>query len=200
VASSASSIPSRNADDLDASATASSRGQVVVDVANAWWNQGNPCPEGIGVENIPLDAGAQAWPGWCKVDISTGMYPKPAYLAQDVWEASMCHLMVHEYGHLLGHDHEPSGIMTENDMTYGVRVCPIPTWFTGPFYGPTPLLNPVGAYTRSEDASSDLDNDPVFTTRKKAKKAKHPCRKYKKHHKRKYRKCLRKHRKHRRRK
>ena len=49
----------------------------------------------------------------------------------------MCHIVVHEFGHLLNRTHAADGIMKPGVDTFGVRGCPQYANYTDTYFTPT---------------------------------------------------------------
>lgn len=85
-----------------------------LNVARATWGQSPECPEGVRIDRAERLAGAGTWaaaelPG-CHISLDPDFYPAPAAWAATArgrrqWAVQMCNVVVHEWGHLLGHGH-----------------------------------------------------------------------------------------------
>ena len=114
-------------------------------VARAFWGQ-SPCDR-VTVTNGEATPLAHVWavadqPG-CRIILDPTFYPRPASQPADWWEAGMCHIVVHEFGHLLNRTHAADGIMKPGVDTFGVRGCPQYANDTGTYFMPTPAPAPV---------------------------------------------------------
>jgi hypothetical protein len=85
-----------------------------VAVARATWGTEPACPEGVRLDRAQRLPDAGLWaaaemPG-CHISLDPDFYPAPAlWTATDAgraqWAEQMCNVVVHEWGHLLGHAH-----------------------------------------------------------------------------------------------
>jgi hypothetical protein len=83
-------------------------------IARSWWGGAPDCPEGLRVDRAERAAGDGVWataemPG-CHISLDPDFYPRPAAWtasawARREWQRRMCNVVVHEWGHLLGHGH-----------------------------------------------------------------------------------------------
>lgn len=99
-----------------------------VGVGKSYWGQPlSHCPNGIQITREEVLPGPYVWAnailGGCRMSLDPQFYPRPKSIAPQYWNAEMCHIIVHEYGHLLGHEHGP-GIMAAEVSANGVRGCP----------------------------------------------------------------------------
>lgn len=88
-------------------------------VAEQYWGKSVNCPDGIvvGHSSAGMDGdkvAALAVIGGCNVTLSDSWYPLPKGSDYADWNVMMCHVLVHEYGHLLGLDHSAN----MNDIMY----------------------------------------------------------------------------------
>lgn len=83
------------------------------------------------VEQVPGDA--NAWAGAVENGFRDGTpfivldpdwYPYRPGVPRAYWEAQMCTIVAHEYGHLIGRAHEPSGLMAVPVPINVVPGCP----------------------------------------------------------------------------
>jgi hypothetical protein len=140
-----------------------------VSVAKSYWGQSLHCPTGLRLTRDTHNPDPRVWAtadiSTCVLALDPDFYPQPASLPLDFWQAGMCHVVVHEYGHLLGHPHAAEGIMKPAVPVNGIRGCPqydnaTNAYFAGPAV-PPPAEPSVNAAAR----------------RKRAKRK--PCRRYK---------------------
>jgi hypothetical protein len=83
-------------------------------VARATWGAEPSCPQGVRLDRAERLGGAALWaaaemPG-CHISLDPDYYPAPAAWAATPagrahWSEQMCNVVVHEWGHLLGHGH-----------------------------------------------------------------------------------------------
>jgi hypothetical protein len=83
-------------------------------VARETWAAEPACPGGVRLDRAERLPGAGLWaaaemPG-CRISLDPDFYPAPAAWTASAagraqWEAQMCNVVVHEWGHLLGHGH-----------------------------------------------------------------------------------------------
>jgi hypothetical protein len=71
---------------------------------------------------------AAAQQGGCTIAFDPDFYPAPAGYDVRWWQAAMCSVVAHEYGHLLGYGHvnDPNNLM--NPVTPINIVAGCPTW------------------------------------------------------------------------
>jgi hypothetical protein len=91
-------------------------------IAGATWGAAPACPQGVRIDRAQRIATAGLWaaaemPG-CHISLDPDYYPAPAAWTATAtgrrhWEEQMCNVLVHEFGHLLGHDHssDPHSVM-----------------------------------------------------------------------------------------
>jgi hypothetical protein len=86
--------------------------------ADAWGGQQPDCPAGVAmtIMDDPGPSAARADVGGCHMWIN-----RTQLTANASWE-DRCKLVTHEWGHLLGHDHEPTGIMQGTPAAYDTPV------------------------------------------------------------------------------
>ena len=91
-------------------------------VAQATWGRAPDCPEGLRVDRAErisgVEVAATAERSGCHISLDPDFYPAPAsWVAtpedRRYWETTMCNVVVHEWGHMLGHTHasDPHDIM-----------------------------------------------------------------------------------------
>jgi hypothetical protein len=68
---------------------------------------------------------AAAAPGGCEIALDPDFYPAPADLAGSWYDAAMCSVVAHEWGHLLGYPHspDPADLMSPVTPVNVVRGC-----------------------------------------------------------------------------
>jgi hypothetical protein len=93
-----------------------------VAVARATWGAEPACPEGVRLDRAQRLPDAGLWaaaemPG-CHISLDPDFYPAPALWTATAagraqWGEQMCNVVVHEWGHLLGHAHvdDPHDLM-----------------------------------------------------------------------------------------
>ena len=86
--------------------------------AEAWGGQQPVCPQGVtmSVMDDPGPYAARAVLGGCRIWVN-----RPQLTATVSW-LNRCKAIVHEWGHLLGHEHEPDGIMRATSDMYATPV------------------------------------------------------------------------------
>ena len=100
--------------------------------AQAYWGAAPSCPDGISIQRAEWlpDPGvwAAAVQGGCSVAFDPDFYPAPADYDHGWYQAAMCSVVAHEWGHLLGHGHvaDPNNLM--NPVTPINIVGGCPTW------------------------------------------------------------------------
>jgi hypothetical protein len=100
--------------------------------AQAYWGAAPNCPNGISIQRAQWlpDPGvwAAAVQGGCAVAFDPDFYPAPADYDQGWYQAAMCSVVAHEWGHLLGYGHvaDPNNLM--NPITPINIVGGCPTW------------------------------------------------------------------------
>jgi hypothetical protein len=103
-----------------------------LDVARARWGAAPNCPTGISLVRAQWlpDPGvwAAAQQGGCTIAFDPDFYPAPAGYDVGWWQAAMCSVVAHEYGHLLGYGHvsDPNNLMSPVTPINIVAGCP--TW------------------------------------------------------------------------
>jgi hypothetical protein len=101
-----------------------------LDLARAHWGTGPNCPAGIGLVRAQWlpDPGvwAAAQQGGCTIAFDPDFYPAPAGYDVHWWEAAMCSVVAHEYGHLLGYPHvsDPNNLMNAVTPINLIAGCP----------------------------------------------------------------------------
>jgi Matrixin len=136
--------------------------------AQGYWGAAPNCAQGISIQRAQWlpDPGvwAAAVQGGCAMAFDPDFYPAPAGYDQGWYQAAMCSVVAHEWGHLLGYGHvaDPNNLM--NPITPINLVAGCPTWGI-PAATPaptTPLQSAVRAPAKK-------------TTRKAAKKKTSTC-------------------------
>jgi hypothetical protein len=85
--------------------------------ARAFWGRSPACAKGVTTVRAQWSADPGAWaatvPGACAIALDPDFYPRPATLDPGLWDAAMCTVVTHEWGHLLGFGHaaDPRSIM-----------------------------------------------------------------------------------------
>jgi Matrixin len=101
-------------------------------IAQAHWGAAPNCPDGLSIQRAEWlpDPGvwAAAVQGGCAVAFDPDFYPAPADYDQGWYQAAMCSVVAHEWGHLLGYGHvaDPNSLM--NPVTPINIVGGCPTW------------------------------------------------------------------------
>ena len=77
--------------------------------AQGYWGAAPNCPQGISIQRAQWlpDPGvwAAAVQGGCAMAFDPDFYPAPAGYDQGWYQAAMCSVVAHEWGHLLGYGH-----------------------------------------------------------------------------------------------
>jgi hypothetical protein len=138
-------------------------------IAQAHWGAAPNCPDGISIQRAEWlpDPGvwAAAVQGGCAVAFDPDFYPAPAEYDQGWYQAAMCSVVAHEWGHLLGYGHVADRNSLMNPITPINIVGGCPTWGIASAR-PEPSENtPVQSATTSTKK----------TTRKAAKKKTTAC-------------------------
>jgi Matrixin len=138
-------------------------------IAQAHWGTAPNCPDGISIQRAEWlpDPGvwAAAVQGGCAVAFDPDFYPAPADYDQAWYQAAMCSVVAHEWGHLLGHGHvaDPNSLM--NPVTPINIVGGCPTWGLSSAASEPSETTPVHSSTAPAKK----------TTRKSAKKKTSTC-------------------------
>jgi hypothetical protein len=133
--------------------------------AQAFWGAAPNCPGGISMQRAQWLPDPAVWAaavqGGCAVAFDPDFYPAPADYDQGWYQAAMCSVVAHEWGHLLGYGHvaDPNNLM--NPVTPINIVGGCPTW------GLSTALDPSQA-TPAQTAKAPAKK----TTRKAAAKKK----------------------------
>jgi hypothetical protein len=136
--------------------------------AQGYWGAAPNCPQGISIQRAQWlpDPGvwAAAVQGGCAVAFDPDFYPPPAGYDLGWYQAAMCSVVAHEWGHLLGYGHvaDPNNLM--NPITPINIVGGCPTWGL-PTATPAPTT-PVRSAAKAPAKK---------TTRKAAKKKTSTC-------------------------
>ena len=100
--------------------------------AQAYWGAAPNCPDGISIQRAQWLPDPNVWAaavqGGCAVAFDPDFYPAPAGYDQGWYQAAMCSVVAHEWGHLLGYGHvaDPNNLM--NPITPINIVGGCPTW------------------------------------------------------------------------
>jgi hypothetical protein len=100
--------------------------------AQAFWGAAPNCPGGISMQRAQWLPDPAVWAaavqGGCAVAFDPDFYPAPADYDQGWYQAAMCSVVAHEWGHLLGYGHvaDPNNLM--NPITPINIVGGCPTW------------------------------------------------------------------------
>jgi hypothetical protein len=100
--------------------------------AQAYWNAAPNCPDGISIQRAEWLPDPNVWAaavqGGCAMAFDPDFYPAPADYDQGWYQAAMCSVVAHEWGHLLGYGHvtDPNNLM--NPVTPINIVGGCPTW------------------------------------------------------------------------
>jgi hypothetical protein len=103
-----------------------------LEIGRAFWNASPNCPGGVSVTRAQWlpDAGvwAAAVRGGCAMALDPDFYPAPPGYDHGWWQAAMCTVVAHEWGHLLGNAHvsDPNNLMNPVAPINIVAGCP--TW------------------------------------------------------------------------
>ena len=101
-------------------------------VAQGYWRAAPNCPDGISIQRAQWLPDPNIWAaavqGGCAVAFDPDFYPAPADYDQGWYQAAMCSVVAHEWGHLLGYGHvaDPNNLM--NPVTPINIVDGCPTW------------------------------------------------------------------------
>lgn len=101
-------------------------------VAQGYWHAAPNCPNGLSIQRAQWlpDPGvwAAAVQGGCAVAFDPDFYPAPAGYDAGWYQAAMCSVVAHEWGHLLGYGHvaDPNSLMNAVTPINIVNGCP--TW------------------------------------------------------------------------
>jgi hypothetical protein len=142
-----------------------------LDVARAYWKAGPNCPGGLSVTRAQWlpDPGvwAAAMQGGCSLAFDPDFYPAPADYDHGWWEAAMCSVVAHEWGHLLGYGHvsDPSNLMYPVTPINIVAGCP--TWGLAGASAPTT--------TQTSTARKASKKCAARVTRGRSKSARRKC-------------------------
>jgi hypothetical protein len=100
--------------------------------AQAYWGTAPNCPGGISIQRAQWLPDPNVWAaavqGGCAMAFDPDFYPAPADYDQGWYQAAMCSVVAHEWGHLLGYGHvaDPNNLM--NPITPINIVGGCPTW------------------------------------------------------------------------
>ena len=100
--------------------------------AKAYWGAAPNCPDGISIQSAEWLPDPNVWAaavqGGCAMAFDPDFYPAPADYDQGWYQAAMCSVVAHEWGHLLGNGHvsDPNNLM--NPVTAINIVGGCPTW------------------------------------------------------------------------
>jgi hypothetical protein len=100
--------------------------------AQAFWGAAPNCPGGISIQRAQWLPDPSVWAaavqGGCAVAFDPDFYPAPADYDQGWYQAAMCSVVAHEWGHLLGYGHvaDPNNLMNPVTPINVVGGCP--TW------------------------------------------------------------------------
>ncbi len=134
-------------------------------LAQAHWGAAPNCPGGISIQRAQWLPDPNIWAaavqGGCAVAFDPDFYPAPADVDQGWYQAAMCSVVAHEWGHLLGYGHvaDPNNLM--NPITPINIVAGCPTWGI-------PAASPEPSETTPVQSASA----PGKTTTRKAAKTK----------------------------
>jgi Matrixin len=148
-------------------------------IAQSHWGAGPNCPDGIDITRAQWlpDPGvwAAAVQGGCALAFDPDFYPAPPQYDPAWWQAAMCSVVAHEWGHLLGYGHvnDPNSLM--NPVTPINIVAGCPTWGL-----PTAAPEP----SQSDNAASAATPAPKKKSAKKSSKKSCSARSLKKRTKR----------------
>lgn len=101
-------------------------------IAQGYWGATPSCPDGISIQRAQWLPDPNVWAaavqGGCAVAFDPDFYPAPADYDRRWYQAAMCSVVAHEWGHLLGYGHvaDPSNLM--NPVTPVNIVGGCPTW------------------------------------------------------------------------
>jgi hypothetical protein len=98
--------------------------------AQAYWGVAPNCPSGLSIQRAQWLADPNVWAaavqGGCAMAFDPDFYPAPANYDQGWYQAAMCSVVAHEWGHLLGYGHvaDPSNLMNAVTPINVVGGCP----------------------------------------------------------------------------
>jgi hypothetical protein len=99
-------------------------------IAQGYWGAAPSCPDGISIQRAQWLPDPNVWAaavqGGCAVAFDPDFYPAPADYDRGWYQAAMCSVVAHEWGHLLGYGHvaDPSNLMNPVTPINIVGGCP----------------------------------------------------------------------------
>jgi hypothetical protein len=99
-------------------------------VAQQYWHAPPPCPIVIVRDELRPDSAvwAATLTDRCLIALDPDFYPRPLGLDVWYWQAEMCSVITHEYGHLLGYSHTTDPMSVMNPLTPLNVVPGCPRW------------------------------------------------------------------------
>jgi hypothetical protein len=153
-------------------------------VAQSYWHAGPNCPDGISITRAQWlpDPGvwAAAVQGGCAMAFDPDFYPAPPQYAAAWWQAAMCSVVAHEWGHLLGRGHvnDPSNLMNPVTPINVVAGCPtwgLPTASADPSQSDNAATAPTPATSTTKKKASKKSACSTRSVKKKRTKATRRC-------------------------